>query len=1227
VAIALGLKLLLNPLIQAESPFLIFFTAVIVSALAGGWRAGFTATLLAAAIANYLFFTPFYAFNFSDFGQNLRLLLFVLEGGFISWVLDRLTTLQQRLKAEQEALQSSQAQYRQLVESVQDYAIFLLDRHGTVTSWNTGSQNLKGYRAEEIIGQPYSRFYPLEAIVAGKPELHLETAASLGQFEEEDWRVRQDGSRFWASVTLTALRDATGNLHGFSQVTRDITDRKLSSDALRDAYTDLEERVQERTAQLAATNQALQQQISERQQAEHTLRSFFDSASMMMGIVELVGNDIRHLTDNAAAARFFARSAKQMQSQLASQLGAPAAHIQTWLHHYREAERTQAPVRFEYPHHTPTEERWLSATVCPLAVSPSQPARFAYIVEDITDRKQAAMQLETTQWALRQLNAELEQRVQQRTAELEATNRQLAQEICDRQAAEQELAQSEQRFRLLAETMPQIVWTALPDGSVDYYNQRWTEFSGIPVAAGQGWDWQPVLHPEDQQRTIDAWTQAVQTGHLYECEHRVQRADGEFRWHLSRGLPLRNEQGEIIKWFGTATDIHEQKQIQAALSQSEQRFRLAVDNIPDAFVIYDADRRIQFINAEGLRRTQQRLEEFLGCKDEEIFPPEITSAYLPTLERAIASRTIQTTECTTTLPTFGTHTTIVTYVPLLNPQGELAQILGIAHDITERKRAEEALRLSAERFRIALQHSPIAVFNQDQELRYTWIHNPKLGYAATEVLGKTDTELMPAGDAAELSQIKRQVMATGVGCRQEVRTSSQEGNADYFDLTVEPLRNDSGEVVGITAAAIDITNRKHIEAELRTRAQQQAAIADLGQQALSSSNLDDFMAAAIRLIAQTLEVEYAKVLELLPPGDHLRLRWGVGWPASLVGQAIVSADPTSQAGYTLAVREPIVVSDLRQETRFTGPDLLHDHGIISGMSVAIAGQPQPFGVLGIHSTQPRPFTQDDVHFLQAAANILAETIQRQRSNETLQQQSAALAQANRLKDEFLATISHELRTPLNAMLGWIKLLPTRQFDPVTTMRAIEVIARNTQTLAQVIEDVLDMSDIIRGQLNLQIEPVDLALVIEQAIATINLAAQAKQIRVESHLDAGIGWVLGDATRLQQIVWNLLSNAVKFTPNGGQVNVHLDCIDQKARIQVSDNGQGIHPDFLPFVFDRFRQEDNSITRTHGGLGLGLAIVRYLVELHGGTVRAESPGSRQGATFIVLLPIAPVQPPSL
>jgi len=226
--------------------------------------------------------------------------------------------------------------------------------------------------------------------------------------------------------------------------------------------------------------------------------------------------------------------------------------------------------------------------------------------------------------------------------------------------------------------------------------------------------------------------------------------------------------------------------------------------------------------------------------------------------------------------------------------------------------------------------------------------------------------------------------------------------------------------------------------------------------------------------------------------------------------------------------------------------------------------------------------------------------------------------ANRIKDEFLSTVSHELRTPLNAILGYAQLLQHGK-SLGDDREGLAVIERNAKVQAQIIEDLLDMSRIISGKVRLDAKTVDISQIVAAAIATVQPAADAKAIRLHSVLDPNAGPVLGDSGRLQQVVWNLLTNAVKFTPKQGRVQVALKRINSHVEIHVSDTGQGIDPEFLPYVFDRFRQADSSTSRTHSGLGLGLSIVKQLVELHGGTVAAFSPGADQGATFVVCLPV--------
>ena len=286
----------------------------------------------------------------------------------------------------------------------------------------------------------------------------------------------------------------------------------------------------------------------------------------------------------------------------------------------------------------------------------------------------------------------------------------------------------------------------------------------------------------------------------------------------------------------------------------------------------------------------------------------------------------------------------------------------------------------------------------------------------------------------------------------------------------------------------------------------------------------------------------------------------------------------------------------------------------------------------------RPFFNDADQPIRMSGIVLDITegkLAQERELQLVREQTArAEAEAaNRIKDEFLAVLSHELRSPLNPILGWSKLLRTHKLDREKTSQALATIERNAKLQSELIEDLLDVSRILQGKLSLNIVPVNLVATTQAALETVRLAAEAKSIEITTSLDSGVGQVLGDSNRLQQVVWNLLSNAVKFTPNNGRVEVRLTAemrqsttnksLTPYAQITIADNGKGIHPDFLPHVFEYFRQADSATTRKFGGLGLGLAIVRHLVELHGGIVWAESPGEGMGATFTVRLPIMSTQ----
>lgn len=323
----------------------------------------------------------------------------------------------------------------------------------------------------------------------------------------------------------------------------------------------------------------------------------------------------------------------------------------------------------------------------------------------------------------------------------------------------------------------------------------------------------------------------------------------------------------------------------------------------------------------------------------------------------------------------------------------------------------------------------------------------------------------------------------------------------------------------------------------------------------------------------------------------------------------------------VATEKRQIVFDKAQISTHPNAQLVKSLGVTAYAAQPLIAHGRLLGTFSFASCTRTYFTPEEIDLLQSACEQMAIAIDRANLITSIQQQAEELQKASRIKDEFLAVLSHELRSPLNPILGWSKILQTGKLDKAKTAQGLATIERNAKLQSELIEDLLDVSRILQGKLVLNVASVNLAPTIQAAIETVNLAAQAKLIQIYALLEPNIGQVSGDANRLQQILWNLLSNAVKFTPVGGQVDIELRRLENTAQIIVSDNGIGIKSEFLPHIFDYFRQEDSSTTRRFGGLGLGLAIVRHLVELHGGTVCVESLGSGLGATFTVTLPLIP------
>jgi signal transduction histidine kinase/CheY-like chemotaxis protein len=331
------------------------------------------------------------------------------------------------------------------------------------------------------------------------------------------------------------------------------------------------------------------------------------------------------------------------------------------------------------------------------------------------------------------------------------------------------------------------------------------------------------------------------------------------------------------------------------------------------------------------------------------------------------------------------------------------------------------------------------------------------------------------------------------------------------------------------------------------------------------------------------------------------------------------------SGWSMLHRKALAIEDIYVDPRV--PHEAYRPTFVKSLLMVPIRTQDPIGAIGVYWAQNHRPTETEVEVLAALADTVSVAIQNVELNRALEQRVQDLEEANRMKDDFLMTVSHELRTPLNGILGWAEILSSGQAELSDYDIGLDTIARNSEGLNRLIDDLLDTSRMMTGRLSFAKNSLNPTDFIRPAMESVAMAVAAKNITMEFTETQGVGTIVGDAVRLQQVVWNLLNNAIKFTPEGGRIQVILDRAQGSARITVRDSGEGVAPDILPFIFDRFRQANSTTIRKHGGLGLGLALVRYLVEAHGGTIAATSEGVGQGASFTVSLPLQAIAEPAI
>lgn len=544
----------------------------------------------------------------------------------------------------------------------------------------------------------------------------------------------------------------------------------------------------------------------------------------------------------------------------------------------------------------------------------------------------------------------------------------------------------------------------------------------------------------------------------------------------------------------------------------------------------------------------------------------------------------------------------------------------LQHQIDELTLAESTLRTSEQRFRRLVESNMFGVAFGDSDGGIHYANDyflSMVGYNREDLLAgrvrwldMTPPEFLPLDQKATL-----ELKQTGVATPFEKEYIRKDGKHVPILIGATLLQEPYDQDQEMICFYIDLTERKRAEAAWQEGTQILDALMEYIPEGITIADAPD---VTIRKVSQHGQQLAGRPLEKVmgaPASTHVE-DWGIFRADG------VSRPTADELPLTRAVRQSEVV--VNEEWVVQRPDGSQISVLCNAGPIKDADGKTTGGILAWRDVTDRKQVEAERE----------QFLERERRART------EAENANRVKDEFLAVLSHELRSPLNPILGWSWLLQTKKLDEAKVAEALRTIERNARLQAELIEDLLDVSRILRGKLSLNVTPVDLATTIQAAIETVRLAAEAKAIQIDTHLETDIGQVSGDSSRLQQIVWNLLSNAVKFTPDGGRVTVRLEQVaggavegwssgtpplpphpatSGYAQITVRDTGKGISPEFLPHVFEYFRQADSTTTRKFGGLGLGLAIVRHLVELHGGTIQADSSGEGQGATFIVTLPL--------
>ena len=750
---------------------------------------------------------------------------------------------------------------------------------------------------------------------------------------------------------------------------------------------------------------------------------------------------------------------------------------------------------------------------------------------------------------------------------------------------------NEEHFQLMANEMAQLAWMARADGHIYWYNKGWYVYTGTSPEAMEGWGWQSVHDPAALPRVMERWTDAIARGEPFDMTFPLRGADGIFRLFLTWAVPVKNAAGEVTRWFGTNTNVNELKRAEAALRLSEQRFRTAVGIVSNIVWTNNATGRMEGEQTGWADFTGQSQEEYEGYGWSAAIHPDDAATTIEEWNCAVAEKRMFEFEHRVRRADGEWRSCSIRAVPILGETGEILEWVGVHTDITDRKHNEETLRASEERLRAFVAASEDVVYRMNADWSEMGPLDGRnfLTDAAQPTRAWMEDNIFPE-DLAQVLAVIREAIRTKSIFSLEHRVRRADGSPGWTVSKAVPLFDDKGEIVEWFGTASDVTEQHEAAEALRASDEFMRSIIASSPDCIKVLDLDG------RLLSMEAGQHLLGIKDITP---YLNTPWLNFW---------VKEEDKAMA------RAAVASAAAGGEGRFTGY-FRPSHGGDKWWEVAIT-----------------PILDG----LNAPVRLLAvsrDVTERRELEAVLVARAEELARADRSKDEFLAMLAHELRNPLAPLRNASELLNVESVSYGERTQAQRIISRQIENMSRMIDDLLDVSRITEGKIELRRKPVSLESVITAAIslARSGCAAQGQELTVS--LPPGPVFLDADATRLEQVFSNLLGNACKYAGAGCHIALQAKREQDGIKVSIRDNGVGIAPDLLPRIFDLFVQSSRSLDRSHGGLGIGLTLVQRLVELHGGRVEAHSAGLGRGAEFIVRLPVlatapvaAPLTPPS-